>query len=114
MNMKKLFVLLTQFCIVLFLFSCSNDEKQLLGKWQKSDSPDVIIEFKEGGVYEISVKGETLPATKYLYSPDAKENNLQIGEDTLMLKGNVEFVQKDKIRIRANTINEVCEYKRVI
>lgn len=111
--MKKYIPLLTYFCIVLFLIACNNRKNQLIGKWQKSDNPNVTIEFKADGIYELLIKDEILPSFKYKYSPDLKENNLQIGEDSLKLIGTVEFIQNDKIRIKTLKPNDTIEYLRI-
>jgi hypothetical protein len=112
-DMKKHFILLTHFCIALLFFACNNKQGQLVGKWQKSDDPNVVIEFKNGGIYEISMKGEKLPSLKYVYSPGLNGNNLQIGEDSLKLIGNIEFVQKDKIHIKTSKPDMTIEYQRI-
>lgn len=109
--MKKL-ILLMPFFATLFLSSCDSKQGQLVGKWQRTGNPDVIIEFKNNGIYELSVKNEKLPTLRYTYLPDSKENNLEIGEDLETFIGNVEFINEDKIVIKSTKPDTAIEYTR--
>ena len=84
---------------VLLLFACSDRSGQLIGKWQKSDDSRVIIEFTDSGQYFLEFKGEMVLPQQYSYRPDSKENNLQIGEDTAAVIGQVDFLDDDRILI---------------
>ena len=104
--------------VLMFVVSCNNQEMNIIGRWERINTPNLKIEFTQNGIYSVEGIGaqNNLFKFNYKFLEQGPQTILSISTDSIYDTSNniyIDFINENEIKISLNNKSELI-YKRII